>query len=954
MNIDLLQSFNSRLHRHFKALATTSKENNFPIFALEHGLSDDEIDQIELGLQTLRESYPSLMNEYWLLWIVYSAEVGYKYEGLEYWPIFEDQIRDWENQDRYKIRKWFRKFHKEYNGVVPNGQWAEHFTLISWPITHSILPRYLQTHFAKALNDSSYKLMSLGEFNPETIGRLLATNVYMPTNKFQDFIQQEELIGRIALALIDEQTSFGNQLIYEKTLKRIVSDLYSHNASREWLKETRNRVADRFKGIGQGKWPPKINTTTGKVTTSGIGISRYNICPRLLLRHSGNDIWSVMLDIPSFYKVSSRIPNLKSFLNNTRCQLNGASDIKPRGWILSSHRRGILHSWPDFEKPLLKFEKSDPLIEQLLETECIMSKGPFWLFRIRKDGTAIQILGENVRPNCNYVVVTTRDIPQSNELMSACVLDCKGATAYRLNIPVNISTELHEWFKNIGLEVNRTIQVWPSGLPYSYWDGEGSCECLTTDSPVIGVYHDHPVEAYGFSLNENSEQIIQTEDTNPLFFQIQPLTAGNHTLKVKEHRSQILKEITSSPAEGYLNIFVREPEPYKIGNTSQSGLNVNIEPPQPNLDTLWQKNVSIEVIGPKNYSVSLELILELRDGKKSCFNINNTLDLPLISDKWHRIFEKFLESEEIQKNYLEATSGKLVINGDTLGTKQILFEQDSKPLRWQTKPSGDSKIIIRLLDDTGQEEIDAEVRRYDMEYPSRYVSVQFEEARSGLDVNPPGSLFYVKYKNYTDIIAVSKTSKDYYELAFKPKVKVDRKQINFLLQVLKKWYEARPFGHIIYLKREQVLDEIMSALFKTLCGNNWFEAEKNYRLNPLTQELEKLKSLVAKNKFIQRYAEDLSNQNWSELAKSPTERTRKFFEITKHFGVSNNKQLCEFALQLASRPYLISTLYQDKCTSFIGKISDNPDILRGVRLIILLSQKEIESKQLSILPRWHW
>ncbi|MCY4100964.1 MAG: hypothetical protein OXF46_08585 [Rhodobacteraceae bacterium] len=350
MNIDL-QTFNSRLHRHFKALATTIKESNFPIFALEHGLSDDEIDQIGFGLQTLRESYSSLMNEYWLLWIVYSAEVGYKYEGLEYWPIFEDQIRDWENQDRYKIRKWFRKFHKEYNGVVPTGQWAEHFTLISWPITHSILPRYLQTLFARALNDSSYELMEIDRFDPETIGRILVTNVYMPTNKFQDFLQQEELIGRIALALIDEQTSFGNHLIYDKTLERIVRDIYSHNASREWLKETRYRVADRIKGIGQGKWPPTISAVNGIKSTPEIGLSRYNICPRLSLQYSGNDSWSVMLDVPSFHKVSSFNPNIKSFLNNTRCQLNGGSDIKPRGWILSGRRRGILQTWPDFAKP---------------------------------------------------------------------------------------------------------------------------------------------------------------------------------------------------------------------------------------------------------------------------------------------------------------------------------------------------------------------------------------------------------------------------------------------------------------------------------------------------------------------------------------------------------------------------------------------------------------------------
>ncbi|MCY4100965.1 MAG: hypothetical protein OXF46_08590 [Rhodobacteraceae bacterium] len=587
-----------------------------------------------------------------------------------------------------------------------------------------------------------------------------------------------------------------------------------------------------------------------------------------------------------------------------------------------------------------------------------MSSGPYWLFRIQKDGTATQILGKNVRPNYNYVVVTTGDIPQSNEVLRTCTLNCEGATAYRLDIPAYLSTELHKWLKNIGLEVNRTIQVWPSGLPYCYWDGEGNCECLTTDSPVISVYHDHPVEAYGFSLNENSEQIIKTEGRDTLFFQIPSLPAGNHTLKVKEHCSQIIKEKTSSPAEGYLHVFVREPVPYKIDNTSQSGLNIIIEPPQPSLDTLWQKKVDIEVNGPKNYSVSLALILELRDGKQSCFDINNTLDLPLNSDKWHSVFEKFLNREELQKYYLEAVSGKLVINGDTLGTKQILFEQDSKPLQWLITRSGDGKIITRLLDDTGLEEINAEVCRYDMEYPSRRVNLTFDEARSGLDVNPPGSLFFVKFNNYMDIIAVSNTSNNtrnnISELAFTPKVKVYRNEINSLLNVLIKWHDSRIFGPLIYLRHKKVFDEICGALFKTLCGKNWFEAEKKFRENPSPHELEKLKLLVVKKKIFLRYVEELSKQNWSELAKSPTERTRLFFEITKRSGVSHKEKLCGFALHLASQPQQICNLYPDKRAELVENLFNNPDILRGARFLVLLSEVGIENKQVSILPRWHW
>ena len=110
----------------------------------------------------------------WLPWVVYATERGYTYKGDEYWPSFEEMTHMWEYKDRRRLAQWFRKFQKTYDGVVPCGRWAEQFTIISWPITHAILPQYLQDQLARMLYELRYRFVSMATREPADIGRLLA------------------------------------------------------------------------------------------------------------------------------------------------------------------------------------------------------------------------------------------------------------------------------------------------------------------------------------------------------------------------------------------------------------------------------------------------------------------------------------------------------------------------------------------------------------------------------------------------------------------------------------------------------------------------------------------------------------------------------------------------------------------------------------------------------------
>ena len=556
-----LEEYQERVKRRFESIARFREGLGFPVFALEHGLANDEIEEMSSLLRENLERRPSL-SSHWLLWVVYATEAGYSYNGDEYWPSFQSQTPEWEF-NRYEFVRLFTRFRDKYDGVRPSGAWAEHFRIIAWPITHAILPRYLQNQFARALFDLRFSLagmdMDVVVVDPSAIGRMLAANAPNASSRFREFLQQEELTGRIVLALFDEEPVKNREPIHPQTLGRIVADLESVRNARDWLRNTRRVVADRFRGIGQGLRPSEPGKGGGRTLRER---TPFAVRPSMVLGHRGGNRWSVRLDVPSFQSVASIGGNVRSFLESTRCRLNGASDFKPAGWLLSGSRKGVLKSWPDPQKPLIVFERPNEIIQNILEGECRCGSGPFWLFKIGRDGIAREIKHLVVRPECDYLFLSTEELPESHPFASSCEIDCEGVKAVRLMIPATVSAEETEWLQEWKLQVARTIRVWPSGLPGRDWDGEGGGSWLTTENPCFGILHDHAVDAYEFNVNGGEWTVIEAGELGcPVFVRIARLPAGSYTLSVRARRGSSLETVAETPAaEGFVQLDVREPE----------------------------------------------------------------------------------------------------------------------------------------------------------------------------------------------------------------------------------------------------------------------------------------------------------------------------------------------------------------------------------------------------------
>ena len=880
------------------------------------------------------------LSRHWLLWVIYATELGYGYEGDEYWNSFEDQTPRWEYHYRARMKSWFRKFQNTFGGVIPSGPWAKHFSIIAWPITHAILPLYLQRQFAKLLYDLRFRLASRTTLDARSIGRLLAVHASHAPTRFKAFLEQEELTGQIVAALLSEKSIEG-KLIHPPTLERIVADLEGVRAAREWLNETRRAVSDRFKGIGQGTGPAIPRPPAGLHVPHRPDTSHLAVRPSLSLRHAGAGTWSVFLEVKSFRPVAALSAEIWSFLDQTRCRLNGAHDFKPTGWLLSGDRKGALRSWPNPGSPLIHFEQPNPTMDHLLESECRLHPGPIWLFRIGTDGIARHIASRIVRPSFDYIVVTTALLPDTLEGVTPCNLACESVSGYRLSMPSPVSAEMTARLKEMGLHVARTIRVWPAGLPGRGWDGEGSSEWLTTESPCFGIDHDHPVESLSFRLNDEPETPIRTDGTgHPLFVRLPPMSAGRHHLTVTAKRSPELESAaTTPPAEGFVRLAVREPQPWTPGITSHPSMIVRVDPDSADLDTFWRNRVSLSVNGPEGFAATFHATLQSADGKEILSErVGAPINLPIAPDAWRNSFERFLRDENRVWKYLEAASCTLTVRADALGTCTLRFEHEPVPVRWTIRRRH-GNVVVRLVDDNGQDETDPEISVFRMERPFESAPPTLNSARSGYVVEPPGGLFVI-HGPHPDVVFVSAgpAQQGFQGLGVKssfPHLSKSVRSLSAYFHRLGLWRDARLFGFLAPLRHRQVMDRAVDALRRILCGENWANAERHFLAHPSEGSLESLAALVDKGTDFGSVLRDRLEADGTVGHTSDW-----FVDAAARNNVCRDRDLSEFALRLANYEPLVATEVTDhpNLERVLANLTNNPAILRAARLLVILRE----------------
>lgn len=324
-----LSDWQERLESHFRALRTRRnvEVGDQPSFALEHGLDEPEVNALDECVRAhVREEAPSWKHH--LVWTVYATELGYLYSGDEYWQTFEERTPGWrEHGDRYWMRSCFREFQEQYGGAEPTGTWARHFSIICWPITHSILPKDLQRQLAKLLYELRHVISSNILSSYRRLGELIAAHSWGTSSRFQQLAQEPLLIGQIAAALLLQGEQDTSLLILPSTLQRIGEDLNRERVARVWMRGARDSARHQIQ-ISGGSVPggtlPRDNRPDDEGSREA---PRLGLEPRLLLRPCADDKhdWDVLLELPDFSHIPLRYPEFRATLGSSRCWVTGSS-----------------------------------------------------------------------------------------------------------------------------------------------------------------------------------------------------------------------------------------------------------------------------------------------------------------------------------------------------------------------------------------------------------------------------------------------------------------------------------------------------------------------------------------------------------------------------------------------------------------------------------------------------
>lgn len=904
------------------------------IFALEH---DQPIDMAELATELSKQvRYGKPDGMHWLVWVVFATEIGYSYAGAEYWQTFGDRLPVWRqyadnNRNRSQIRVWFRQFSRKYRGVRPSGTWAQQFSIIAWPITHAILPQDLQYHFAKSLHTHRYRLAANND--PVSIGQLIHAHSALTSSRFREFSEQEELVGRIALALLGVESE--EPPLSPETTKRIVEDLERTQAAKDLLREARDvrRIRGASRKPQAGRTPQSPQQPPAP---------RVNLTPILLLSKE-NNAWRVGVLIPSFAPLASEIAEVRQFLRTTKVQLQGGMGTwQPAQVLTRSTKLHMLQQWLK-DGVVVKFKDPYPILEHLLNQDGTLSKGPLWVCKVGADGLARQVRQHLVRPGHEYIVLanTGHSFPRSAALKPVDV-QCPGIVGVRLELPEHVPADTRQVLNSLGLRLAATVRVWPAGIPAVSWDGEGRGEWLTTDTPCFGIDVDHDVDAVEVALDGISRLTIPRRGVKgPSWLQLSCLPPGNHTLTV-EVKGGVNGHATSETARGEVLLEVRDPLGMEETISQRGGLMAIPSPSDATLDDLEQGRLMLDLFGPRAREVKVRLEIA---GPEHVDAQIGKFDLPVtLTELWTKL------GSDAQELLGISSTCRLVANAEEIGSFVLPLERISRPIRWLPKQSRQS-ISLRLIDEAGLGD-HAVCQMAPLDAPNAPQPLDYDDCIDGIEVQEPGGLYVVTGKGRMDAVIVSMPSQQRWsDLAslkgFTPRLDgfaVPTGNLKDDIQVLKLWSKARAVGPLGTVRQKKVLRAMRDALTKLVCGASWLRAEATFeKSNQNAGAIADLGDNITVNPAHRSFAAKLRMSHKEAIEKSPTEVVSWLLPIANAFGVCNDRNLVERALRFFTDPAGFMGRSTD-VEKDVRELAAHGDFVRGVRYLQIL----LEGKS------WDW
>ncbi|QEG36234.1 hypothetical protein [Bythopirellula goksoeyrii] len=972
------------LENHYACLrsARTLLSPDRPIFALEHGLDKDQRTDLATAIRNhIASDTPS--GKHALAWIAYASEIGYGYAGDEFWQTFEDETPGWSlNGDRDWLRRRFQSFAKDFGGAQPTGRWADHFSIICWPITHAILPCDLQRQLARVLYELRHSFSAELFESPMVLGDFISSRSWNSTSRFKNFSQAKQLVGQIATALLLGGDPGFDNLLYAPTLKRIGEDLDQERRAREWLRGARKFAHERAQVRGLSLVKKGGLSGSRRPQEARAQIAALGIEPRAILKpvDVAGATWSVALELPDLSSLLFRFPTASEVLTNSRCVIAGTSiGPRARGWCLGGPRVVTLTRWPKPDEVLIQFDNADPSLEFLLCTECLLRPGPLWLFRIATDGLAYVARSLKVRPGNKYILLRSTDTFAYDDMVRPITVNCEGVTAALIDLPSALDSTWDAKLEALGVTRAKAIEVWPVGLSAVVWDGEGHGEWLASERPTLAICSDHHVGALLLGLDSSSApmEIAPVVPGEPIFIALPELPVGLHTVHVAT-RSANSGDIEDL---GELDIVmrIRDARPWSPGVSPHGPLLVSIDPPVPTLEQLWEGRTEIAIEGPAGRRAKCQVSLsEKKNGPPSFAERLPALQLPVSPDAWSRHFERhFRQKPGAEAAYDAARHCEIAFTAEELGEFVVSAEREFSPLRWTVRRDG-RRYIVRLINDSGNS-TPPTITYSSFETPAVFTSLANAPEYLAEQL---GGLYSASLNGFTSAVIVPPTPvfDSFGALTCSPTIGSMPRSVESVcaaIGVAHSWMSASLPGGILSAKwRREVLVCIIRHILQLIGGDNWARADvddisSTFAMSRLKDAVTRRGDEAAIGAVISRDCSLLSSQSCRQRIERLTYLAQRYLSLKasvtskpqtadaspKGATDTDPQWLSELALRLASEPGSAIAWAGDNLRNGVKRlIEEVPTLARAARYLVITTDHHLDSDTSGneIYASWKW
>lgn len=813
---EVLRYLHGKLHSEFSALRDERAKLKpvSPVFALEHDLSEADLELLKGAVRSgIRQYYLIYFQTTWLPFVVYAAEMGYGYVGDEYWTTFSSETPRWTDHERSTIRDWFLRFHDRYGGARPVGAWASHFTIICWPITHAVLPVYLQRQLAELLYDFRTGLTSALLNDPDELGVRLAARAGLYSDRFRNFCQNTRLVGQVAAALLsgDEQES---PYLVKSTLDRLVNGLSHERQARHWLTSAR-QAANRVRASGFSPRP-----SSGIRASSSVERLPRATDPRFFLRLLDRT-WHAYAELPDMTALSERLPHVYDELRTHRARVNGGRRPVATGGLIYGGQEIPFDSWPNPTKPFVQLERGSDTVNALLADQAVMTSGPWWLFRHQDAGTAVEVKGRFLRPGHHYVLIGAGDLePPAVLWCTPTSLAVAGASAWRLDVPDPLPDADAALLVAQGLSSLATVDIRPVGLVPSAWDGEGAVEWLAGEPAILGIRAEVEPTRSLVTVDGEPHLVTWPADQREQILLIDGLEVGSHAVT-----ATLMGADAKELIRGQLAITIRDPQVRPESAALGEGIRMLASPARPTLTELWDGRATVTVDGPPETNAELVVALRSEDGRELGV-MRRKVTLPLEEEAWGNVARDFRGEGTFRTLYDEAESCTVTVQREGVGMASLACERGFQPLRWRFRKERDGSYTARLHDQTDGDNTIVEL--YAVERPLAAVA---HEPGSDITLPPRGGLLRARAGEIeVAVLAPTQPNQTLSLGRVLPYVPYGDPSVAGIMRLASAHWlwtsadlPADPFA--AYL-RESALEAITRATVMLLCGSHWARIER--------------------------------------------------------------------------------------------------------------------------------